>query len=119
LETYTSSYVSAGVLPQYDDQGVFHPVAFFSKKSSPTKGNYAIYYQDLGVILKSLEQWRPQCDRLAHSIEILTDHKNLKYFMMSKLLNWRQTKWSEFLSRFKFKIVHHPGIQGQKSDALT
>jgi hypothetical protein len=31
LETDASSYVSAGVLSQYDDQGVLHPVAFFSK----------------------------------------------------------------------------------------
>jgi hypothetical protein len=38
---------------------------------------------------------------------------------MSKLLNRRQTRWFEFLSRFKFKIVHRPGKQGQKPDALT
>jgi hypothetical protein len=29
--------------------------------------------------------------------------------MTSKLLNRRQTRLSEFLSRFKFDIVYHPG----------
>jgi hypothetical protein len=31
LETDTSSYISTGVLLQYDDQEVLPPVAFFSK----------------------------------------------------------------------------------------
>jgi hypothetical protein len=81
--------------------------------------NYEIYDQELGAVAKSLEQWRPKCEGLVHPMKILTDHKNLEYFMMSKLLNRRQTRWSEFLSRFKFKIVNHPGKQGQKPDTLT
>src|ERR1700687_2999006 len=34
LETDTSSYVSVGVLSQYDNEGILHPVAIFSKKNS-------------------------------------------------------------------------------------
>ena len=119
LETDASSYVSLGVLSQYDDQEVLQPVAFFSNKHSPTEEKYEIYDQVLGTIVKSLEQLRPECEGSANSIKILTDHKNLEYFMTSKLLNRRQTRWSEFLSRFKFKIVYRPGKQGQKPDALT
>jgi hypothetical protein len=104
LETHTSSYVSAGVLSQYDDQGILHQVVFFSKKHTPAEVNYKIYDQELEVIVKSLEQWRPECEGSVHPIKILTDNKNLEYFMISKLLNRRQTRWSEFLSRFKFKI---------------
>jgi len=40
IKTDTSDYVSAGVLSQFDDDGVLHPVAYFSKKHSPAKGNY-------------------------------------------------------------------------------
>jgi hypothetical protein len=119
LETDASSYVSAGVLSQYDDHGVLHPVASFSKKHSPVEENYEIFNQESGAIVKSLEQLRPECKGSAHLIKILTDHKNLEYFMTSNLLNWRQTRWSKFLSRFKFKLVYRPGIQGQKPDALT
>jgi hypothetical protein len=119
VETDASSHVSTGVLSQYDDQGVLHPVAFFSKKHSPTEENYQIYDQELDAIVKSLEQWRPECEGSAHPIRILTDHKNLECFMTSKLLNRRQTRCSAFLSRFKFKIVYRPGKQGQKPDALT
>ena len=39
--------------------------------------------------------------------------------MSTKLLNRRQTHWAEFLSRFNFKIVYHPGKAGGKPDSLT
>jgi hypothetical protein len=35
VETDASDYVSAGILSQYDDQGILHPVAFYSKKHTP------------------------------------------------------------------------------------
>ena len=43
VETDSSDYVSAGVLSQYDDDGVLHLVAYFSKKHSPAECNYEIY----------------------------------------------------------------------------
>jgi hypothetical protein len=46
METDASSYVFAGVLSQYDDQGILHPVAFFSKKHTPAEEYYEIYNQE-------------------------------------------------------------------------
>ena len=43
VKTDASDYVSTGVLSQYDDQGILHPVAFFSKKHTPAECNYEIY----------------------------------------------------------------------------
>jgi hypothetical protein len=119
METDASNCVSPDVLSQYEDQGVLHPMALFSKKHTPAEENSEIYDQELGAIVKSLEQWKPKCEGSAHLIKILTDHKNLEYFMTSKLLNQRQTRWSEFLSCFKFKIIYRLEKQGQKPDALT
>jgi hypothetical protein len=62
LEIDTSSYTSAGVLSQYDNQGFLHPMVFFSKKHTPAEENYKIYNQVLGAVVKSLEQWRPECN---------------------------------------------------------
>ena len=39
--------------------------------------------------------------------------------MSTKLLNRRQARWFEFLSRFDFKITYRPGKAGAKPDALT
>jgi RNase H-like domain found in reverse transcriptase len=39
---------------------------------------------------------------------VLTDHRNLEYFMSTKLLNRRQARWSEFSSRFDFQSHFAP-----------
>jgi hypothetical protein len=92
IETDASDYVSAGVLSQRDDEGVLHPVAFFSKKHSPAECNYDIYDKELMAIIKALEEWRPECEGAEHTLQLITDHKNLEYFMSKKLMNRRQAR---------------------------
>jgi hypothetical protein len=61
IETDASDYVSVAVLSQRDDEGVLHPVVFFSKKHLPTECNYDIYDKLLMAIIKGLEEWSPEC----------------------------------------------------------
>ena len=119
LETDASDYVSAGVMSQYGDDGVLYPVAFFSKKHSVTECNYEIYDKELLAIVRCFEEWRPELEGAPSPVKVITDHRNLEYFMTTKLLNRRQARWSEFLSRFNFKIVFRPGRHGTKPDSLT
>ncbi|KAI1676228.1 reverse transcriptase [Pyrenophora tritici-repentis] len=119
LETDASDYVSAGVLSQYDDNGILRPVAFFSKKHSVTECNYEIYDKELLAIVRCFEEWRPELEGTTSPVKVITDHRNLEYFTTTKLLNRRQARWSEFLSRFNFVITYRPGKLGAKPDALT
>jgi hypothetical protein len=57
VETDASDYVSAGVLSQYDDEGLLHPIAFFSKKHTPAECNYEIYDKELIAIIRAFEEW--------------------------------------------------------------
>jgi hypothetical protein len=119
LETDASDYVCAGVLSQLDDDGVLHPIAFYSKKMTPAECNYEIYDKELLAVVRCLEEWSPELEMSQHEVRVLSDHRNLEYFMTTKKLNRRQARWSEFLSRFNFKIVYRPGKQGVKPDSLT
>jgi hypothetical protein len=119
LETNASDHVSAGVLSQYGDDGILRPVAFDSKKRSATECNYEIYDKELLAIIRCFEEWRPELEGTASPIRVIIDHRNLEYFTTTKLLNRRQARWSDFLSRFNFKIPYRPGKQGAKPDALT
>jgi hypothetical protein len=56
VETDASDYVSARVLSQYDNEGILHPVAFFSKKYSPAECNYEIYDKELMAIVHTFEE---------------------------------------------------------------
>ncbi len=121
LETDASDYVVAAILSQRGDDGLLHPVAFLSKKMSPQECNYEIYDKELLAIVRAFEEWHPELagTPVEEPIRILTDHKNLEYFMTSKQLNRRQARWAEFLSEFNFKISYRPGRQGTKPDSLT
>jgi len=119
VETHASDYDSTAVLSQYDDEGALHPVAFFSKKHSPTECNYEIYDKELMAIVQAFEEWHTELQSVENVISVLMDHKNLEYFTMTKLLNRRQARWVQFLSQFNFKIVYRPGKSGAKLDSLT
>ena len=119
VETDASDYISAGILSQYDKNSVLRPIGYFSKKHNPAECNYEIYDKELMAIVRAFEEWRPGLEGSAHPINVITDHKNLEYFTSSKQLRRRQARWSEFLSRFDYKIIYRPGKAGGKPDALT
>jgi len=119
VETDASAFVSTAVLSQDDDEGTLHPVAFFSKKHSPAKCNYEIYDKELMAIAWAFEEWHAELQSVENPISVLTDHKNLEYFMTTKLLNRRQARWAQFFTQFNFKIIYRPEKAGAIPDSLT
>ncbi len=119
LETDSSDYVNAGVLSQYDDDGVLHPVAFYSKNLSPAECNYHIYDKELLAIIRCLEHWRPELECTEVPVKIFTDHKGLMYFAEGRDLSRRQARYLDMLSEFNIKISYKTGQQNAKADALT
>ena len=87
IETDASDYVSAGIMSQYDDNSVLHPVAYFSKKHSLAEYNYEIYDKELIAIIRCFEEWRPELELTPHPIRVLSDYKNREYFISTKLLS--------------------------------
>jgi hypothetical protein len=87
--------MSKGVLAQYNAHGKHQPVALSCEEHSSAKENYEMYDEESGAIVKSVKQWKPQGEVSAYPIKILTDYKNLEYFMTSTLLNRRQRTMSE------------------------
>lgn len=50
---------------------------------------------------------------------VYTDHKNLEYFTLTKVLSRRQARQAEFLAEFWFKVVYRPGHLNTKADVLS
>jgi hypothetical protein len=119
VETDASDFVSSGILSQKDNNGNLHPVAFMSKKHNPAECNYEIYDKELLAIVRCFEGWRAELQGASKPITVLTDHRNLVYFMTTKQLTRRQVRWSELLSEFNFEIRYRPGKDGKKPDSLT
>jgi hypothetical protein len=75
------------VLSQYDNNGILHLVAYFSKKHSLAEYNYKIYNKELMAIIYVFEEWRPELQSGTNPIHVLSDYKNLEYLTIMKLLN--------------------------------
>ena len=119
LETDASDYADGGVVSQYDDDGVLHPCAFFSRKFTAAELNYEIYDKEMLAIVDCLTTWRHYFEGSPHQLKIYTDHKNLVWFTETKAYNRRQARWAEKLASFDFLIIYRPGPLGGKPDALS
>src|SRR5882724_2014622 len=118
LETDASGYSTGAVLSQLCEDDKWHPVGFTYKSLSSAKRNYEIHDKELLSIIRGLEEWRHILEGTKHTIEILNDHWNLTYFQGSQNLNRQQPRWSLFLSRFEFSLIHRPGKHSAKPDTL-
>jgi Holliday junction resolvase-like predicted endonuclease len=119
VETDVSDFVMGIVMLQIGDNGQLHPVAFFSKNLMSAECNYEIYDKELLAIITAVEQWARDLELCEYPFEVITDHKALEWFTTTKKLSRRQARWSEYLTRFDFKIVYRSGRLNQKVDALT
>jgi hypothetical protein len=119
LESDSSDYVSVEILSQKENDDHIRSVAYFFKTLSFAECNYEIYDKELLTIIRCFEQWRAELQSVEKSINVLTDHKSLEYFMTIKKLNRRQTRWAEFLAEFDFKIAYQSEKKNDKADSLT
>lgn len=98
---------------------ILHPVAFFSRKLTPSEKNYDVGDRELLAIKLALEEWRYLLEGAGHPIIIYTDHKNLEYLRTAKRLRPRQARWALFFCRFVFHLTFRPGSKNCKADALS
>ena len=119
LETDASGYATRAVLSQLRDDGKWHPVGFTSKGLDAAERNYKVHNKELLSVIRGLEEWRHVLEGTKYTIEIMNDHRNLTYFRTSQNLNCQQARWSLWLARFDFTLVHQPGRHSMKPDALS
>jgi hypothetical protein len=94
IESDSSNFVNVEILSQIRKIDELHSIIFLSKNLVSTKCNYEIYNKKLFIIIKCFEQWKSELLFIEFEmlIKILTDYKNLKYFMFIKQLIKRPNK---------------------------
>jgi len=93
VEADSSDFATRAVLFQQSTaDGKWHPIAFYSKSLFSVEWNYEIHDKEMLAIIHALEEWRHFLEGATHPVEIWTNHKNLKYFMMAKKLNCYQAR---------------------------
>ncbi len=119
IEINASNYVFKDILSQYDENEVLHSVAYFFKKHNSVECNYEIYDKELMIIVCTFKEWYSELEDFICFVEMITNHKNLEYFMSTKQLSHHQACWRKFLSRFNYCITYCFNKIDDKLNALT
>jgi len=94
IETDASDFVLGAILSQRDNEGKLHPVAFYSWKFQPVEINYKIHGKELLAIMDTFKHCQGYREGATHQVQVCSDHQNLEYFTITKILNRRQARWA-------------------------
>jgi hypothetical protein len=109
LDTDASEFAAAGILSQKGDDGLWRPVAFWSRKFKGPEERYGTPDKEMLAIVESFRHWRHYLEGSRDRVEVYSDHKNLEGFMRQPRLNGRQARWCMYLAGYDFVIYHQEG----------
>ncbi|KAF6202427.1 hypothetical protein GE061_004826 [Apolygus lucorum] len=105
------------VLSQMVD-GVEHPVAYASRRTTPAEStSYCATELELAALIYGVAQFHHYLWGV--DFVVYTDHQALKYLNTHRDLNSRLTRWALQLSEYRFSIVHKSGKSHGNADALS
>ena len=110
LEVDASQDAVGGILSQLHD-GVKHVIEYFSKRTGPSQEHYFPYKLEMLALITCLTHWRHLLLNSKFLIEIHTDHLALKSLETTKNPSRMYLRWSQFISQFKFRVIHVPGTK--------
>ena len=87
LEADSSGFAMGGVVSQVRLDNILRPIGFFSGKLTGTEVNYNIHDKELLSIISTIRHFRGELRSLDKPFTVLSDHKNLGYFMTTKQLS--------------------------------
>lgn len=119
LKTDTSDDAVGVVLLQRGDNNVLQPVRLIFCTMSSAKHNYAIFNKEMLAIFWAFTKWRPMLLLCQKTITTITNHKAILHAMSTKVLNWCQAHWAEFLAQFDFEMHYRPGEENGQANALS
>ena len=90
VEINASNYALGAILPLVTDDGQIHPLTFHSWTFLLGELNYDTHDKELLTIYEAFWTWRHYLENSTLPIDIVTDHKNLTYFVTSMVLIHQQ-----------------------------
>lgn len=118
LVTDASDLAMGAVLQQYKSNA-WEPLAFFSRRLSPTQRKYSPYDRELLAIYESIKYFRHMLE--ARHFVVFTDHKPLSFAFSERKANCspRQYRHLDFISQFTTDIRHISGKNNVVADPLS
>ena len=86
METDALNYALTTILSIINEENEVYLVAFHSCTFTVAKLSYNMHDKKLLAIFEAFKIWQHYLEGLAYPIDIITNHKNLEYFSITKIL---------------------------------
>ena len=106
------------VLLQEDNNGIDHPVCYFSMKFNKQK-NYSTIEKECLALILAIHQFEVYLTSSTSPIVVFSDHNPLSFLHKLKNKNQRLLRWSLLLQEFNLDIRHIKGKDNIRPDALS
>lgn len=114
-----ASHVGAGaVLLQSDQDGVDHPVCFFSRKFNVHQRNYSVIEKEALAMIWALQHFDVYVGGGAEVL-VYSDHNPLTFLHSLQSPSQRLMRWVLFLQPYNLNIQHIRGVDNVMADALS
>ena len=115
-----ASDIGAGaVLLQEDNDGVDHPVCYFSRKFNKHQRNYSTIEKECLALVLAIQHLEVYICCSVAPIQVFSDHNPLTFLHKIKNKNQRLLRWSLLLQEFDLNISHIKGKDNVIPDALS
>ena len=108
-----------GVLLQEDDQGIDHPIAYYSKKFNIHQQRYSTIEKEALALLLALQHFEVYVSANCEPVIVNSDHNPLTFVHKMKNKNQRLLRWSLILQGFNLVIKHVKGKDNILADTLS
>lgn len=117
VHTDASKHGVAGILLEKGSDKKLHPVAYYSRQTSPCEEKYHSYELETLAVVESLKKFRVYL--LGKDFVVVTDCNALKATSAKKELLPRIGRWWLQLQEFTFTVQYRPGDRMRHVDALS
>lgn len=117
LHTDASKHGVAGILLQKSDEGLFKPISYFSRKTTPDEQRLHSFELETLAVIASLNRFRVYL--LGVPFKIFTDCNALRTTLTKRDLIPRIARWWIQLTEFDCEIEYRPGTSMAHADALS
>ena len=114
-----ASDVGIGAVLLQEQNGVDHPVCYFSRKLDKHQKNYSTIEKEALALLLSLQHFDVYVCSSPASVVVYTDHNPLVFVNKMKNKNQRLLRWSILLQQYNVCITHIRGSDNVIADALS
>ena len=117
IYTDASGVGIGAILKQPQDDGILHPVAYFSRRLKPTEARKKAIYLECLAIKEAIIYW--QYWLIGREFTIVSDHKPLEAMRVKARTDENLGELMYYLSQYQFKIIYASGKDNVEADSLS